>query len=125
MPDQNNSKKPQPFWKWLLKTTGTALLYAGGYYSTQLLQLFPEHTVANQIALPAGFAISFIFQQWLKMKKDYQNDLLPEAHTKIMDKLPDEKKIAGINVGTGAKGSLAMKPKAQDIKIPMPPQKKE
>lgn len=123
MPD--NSKKPQPFWKWLLKTTGTALLYTAGYYSTQLLQLFPDHTIANQIALPAGFAVSFIFQQWQKMKKDYQRNTLPEANTKIMDQMPDKMKIAGIQVGTGAKGSLAMKPKAQDIKIPMPPKKKE
>ena len=80
---------------WYLKTAGEAVLWTGAYYGTELLQLFPEHTVAHKIALPAGFALGFLVRKILGIRKEYQQKTkeLPGGVERAMDKIPD--KITG------------------------------
>ena len=80
--------------KWWLKTVGEALLWTGGYYTTELLKLFPDNTVADQIAVPVGFLVGFLVRKAIGTKNEYKQDTLPGGITKIMDKIPDS--ITGV-----------------------------
>lgn len=68
------------------------MLWTGAYYGTELLQLFPDHTVANQIAVPVGFALGFVVRQALGLRKQYQKapESLPKGVEEFMDKKPDK-----------------------------------
>ena len=83
--------------KWWLKTVGEGLLWTGGYYATELLKLFPDNTVADQIAIPAGFIIGFMVRKYFGTRNEYKRDELPGGLTRVMDKMP--------NSLTGIKGS--------------------
>lgn len=81
---------------WYLKTAGEALLWTAGYYGTELLQLFPEHTVANKVALPVGFALGFILRKAMGARNEYQkkSEQLPSGIKSTMDKMSN--KITGV-----------------------------
>jgi len=89
-------EKPKHSVKWWLKTVGEAALWTAGYYGTELLQLFPEHTIANQIALPVGFALGFLVRKAIGVKNEYQKtpEQLPGGVEKSLDLVPN--KITGI-----------------------------
>lgn len=90
------SEKKKNLWYWA-KTLGEGVLWTGGYYATDLLKLFPDNTLADQIAIPAGFLIGFLFRRWLASKDHYEKDQLPSGMTKLFDQIP--------NRITGVKGS--------------------
>jgi hypothetical protein len=90
------SEQKKKSFLWWLKTAGEAALWTAGYYGTELLQLFPEHTVANKIALPVGFALGFLVRKAIGMKNEYQKkpEQLPSGIEKSLDLVPN--KITGI-----------------------------
>lgn len=78
--------------KWWLKTGTQVLVTTAISFAPEILQVFPEHTVAFKLALPIGFALKLFM-----VKADYKKDILPSGMTRLMDKVPDSL--------TGVKGS--------------------
>jgi len=87
---------------WWLKTGGETLITTAIAFAPEILQLFPEHTLAFKLALPIGFLLKS-----MKMKKDYQRDELPGGLTKLYDKQSNQK--------TGIKGSLKFEKEIKEL----------
>lgn len=81
-------------YKWWLKTIGEALLWTGGYYATEILQVFPDNTIAHQVAIPVGFMIGFMVRKAIGTKSEYKQDTLPSGLSRVLDKIPNS--ITGI-----------------------------
>lgn len=77
---------------WWLKTAAQGLAVTAITFAPEILQVFPEQTLAFKLALPIGFLVKFLW-----MKSEYKQDVLPSGMTKVMDKIPDSV--------TGEKGS--------------------
>ena len=75
-------------WYWT-KTIAQGVAVTAVTFAPEILQIFPEHTLAFKLALPIGFLAKFVF-----MKKDYKKDQLPSGLTRFLDKVPDN--ITGI-----------------------------
>lgn len=78
---------------WWLKTGSQIALTTAVTFAPEILQIFPEHTLAFKLALPVGF-----FLKAIAMRTEYGKDTLPSGMTKMMDRIPD-------NI-TGKKGNL-------------------
>ena len=74
---------------WWTKLALQGLATTAVAFTPEILQLFPEHTVAFKLAIPAGFFIKF-----LMTRESYKKDELPGGITKLMDKIPD--KVTGV-----------------------------
>lgn len=74
---------------WWTKTIGQAALTTGVAFAPELLQLLPEHTLLFKLALPIGMFLKLTF-----MRKEYQENELPDGLSKVGDKIPD--RITGI-----------------------------
>lgn len=79
--------------KWWLRTGTEVLVTTAISFAPEILQIFPEHTVAFKLALPIGFALKLFL-----VKADYKKDVLPSGITKAIDKLPN--KITGVKGST-------------------------
>ena len=86
------SSKKNNFWYWLGQTA-LGLVSIAVTFSPQILEVFPDHTVVNQFAIPIGLGMKFIWDSW-----KYRRNTLPESQTKLLDIIPN-----GI---TGVKGSI-------------------
>ncbi len=77
---------------WWLKTAAQGLAVTAITFAPEILQVFPEQTLAFKLALPIGFLVKFLW-----MKREYKQDVLPTGMTSMMDRVPDSI--------TGVKGS--------------------
>ena len=77
---------------WWLKTIGEGALWTAGYFATDILQVFPEHTIAHRVAIPIGFLAGFLVRKALGLRAEYQNKtkILPSGINDILDKLPNK-----------------------------------
>lgn len=87
MPEQ----KKQTVW-WWTKTVLQGLATTAISFTPEILGLFPEHTLAFKLAIPAGFLVKY-----LVTKTHYEKDTLPSGVAAQLDKVP--------NSITGVRGS--------------------
>lgn len=84
-------EKKKTVW-WWSKLALQGLATTAVAFAPEILQLFPDHTLAFKLAIPAGFLI-----KWMMVKSDYQKDVLPGGLSDKLDKIP--------NRFTGVRGS--------------------
>ena len=75
--------KPLNELKWWIKTSAEVLGTTLIAFAPEILQLFPQHTLAFKLAIPIGF-----FLKTMKLRKEYQDNKLPSGIIKAMDKIP-------------------------------------
>lgn len=87
------SRRKRNFWYYLGQTALGIASIAVTFSSTILDKSFPEHTWVNQMAIPLGVTIKFLWDRIL-----YRRDELPgKLNSRYMDAIPD--------AFTGIKGS--------------------
>lgn len=85
-----SEKTKKSVW-WWTKTALEGIGYTAIAFAPELLQLFPDHTLAFKLALPIGFLVKFF-----RVKTAYnKGEELPAGLVRQLNKLPD--RITGIN----------------------------
>ena len=92
------SEQEKHDFKWWLKTGAQVLVTTAISFAPEILQVFPEHTVAFKLALPIGFAVKLFLT-----KSEYKKDKLPNGMAKILDKVDD--KYTGVRGSENVRGT--------------------
>ena len=83
-----SDKKKKSFWFYF--TEGAKFLGATVLtFAPEILGQFPGHTVASKLAIPVT-----VIWTGLRMRDWYMKDILPDAATNILDRMPD--KVTGV-----------------------------